>query len=108
MSESIILEFSQKDEELKAALQEALGSNVEYVEARNFDSGTAGVVQAIVPVVSALVPILVAYFSKPRTPEAQKRVVVTEGGGFTLEGYSKEDVEHLLGKIRGDAKSPGA
>ena len=99
MSATIIVEFSQHDDELKAALQEALGNDMEFLEVRSFDSGTLGIIQAIVPAVPALVKVLVAYFTRPNSPSPLKRVVVTKDGGLSLEGYSSQEVEQIVAKL---------
>ena len=100
MPDTLIVEFSEHDEELKAALQEAFGSEAEFLEVRNFDSGTASLIQAIIPVVPALVPVLVAYFSRPKSPPPAKRVVVTKDGALSLDGYSSGEVEQIVAKVR--------
>jgi hypothetical protein len=99
----MIVEFDANDVELREALIAAFGDQVDLVETKGFDGGTANVVQAILPMVSALTPLLVAYFARPKTPPATKRVVVTETGGLTLEGYSAEEVEGLVKRVRADS-----
>ncbi len=97
---TIILEFGKDDFELRDAFTNVFGDQLSLVETKSFDGGTADVVQAIVPIVSALTPLLVAYFARPKSPPTTKRVVITGNGGVTLEGYSTKDVEHLLERVR--------
>ena len=94
--DTIIVEFDKNDVELRDALRNAFGEQFSMVESKGFDSGAVNVVQAILPVVSALTPILVAYFARPKTPPQTQRIVVTRTGGMTLEGYTAEDVERLV------------
>lgn len=96
----IILEFDQNDFELKEALAKEFGDQLNLIETKSFDGVTANVVQAILPVVSALTPLLVAYFARPKSPPPTKRVVITDNGGVTLEGYTNTEVEHLLERVR--------
>ena len=100
MPDTIIVEFSQHDHEIYAALTEVFGSDVEFLEVRNFDSGTVDIVQAILPVIPALIPVLVDYFSRPKSPRPTKRAVVTATGSISLEGFSIEEVERIVDKIR--------
>ena len=97
---TIILEFDRDDLELREALTNAFGDQLSLVETKSFDGGMADVVQAIVPLVSALTPLLVAYFARPTSPTSTKRVVITDNGGVTLEGYGTKEVEHLLERVR--------
>jgi hypothetical protein len=101
--DTIILEFDKNDVELREALAHAFGDRLTVVETKSFDAGTANVVQAILPVVSALTPLLVAYFARPKSPPPTRRVVVTDSGGVTLEGYTTEEVERLLERVRSNA-----
>jgi hypothetical protein len=98
--DSIILEFEEIDVELREALVLAFGDRLTLVEAKSFDGGTANVIQAILPVVSALTPLLVAYLARPKSPPPARRVVVTDSGEVTLEGYSTDEVERLLERVR--------
>jgi hypothetical protein len=96
----VIVEFDHNDVELRQALVGAFGNQVDIVDSKGFDGGTAKIVQAILPTVSALTPLLVAYFARPQSPADTKRVVVTDKGELTLEGYSTDDVERLVERVR--------
>jgi len=98
--DTMILEFEKNDIELRDALALAFGDRLTLVETKSFDGGTANVIQAILPVVAALTPILVAYFAHPKSPRPTRRVVVTDKGGVTIEGYTTEEVERLLERAR--------
>jgi hypothetical protein len=102
--DSIILEFEESDVELRDALALAFGDRLTMVETKSFDGGTANAIQAILPVVSALTPLLVAYFARPKSPPLTRRVVVTDNGGVTLEGYTTEEVERLLERVRSNVR----
>lgn len=99
----IIIEFDQNDLELREALAQAFGDQMGIVETKNFDSGAANIVQVLVPVVSTLTPLLVAYFARPRSAPLTRRVVITNKGGVTLEGYTAEEVDRLIERVRSDA-----
>ncbi|MFF5293013.1 hypothetical protein [Paractinoplanes globisporus] len=100
MSEVIIVQFEKHDEELTAAIREAFGEQAEFIEAKRFDAGFGEYVQALLPVVPAVAPLLVAYFTRIREPKAPKRVIVTSTGDMTIEGFNRADVEKLIDKTR--------
>jgi hypothetical protein len=50
--------------------------------------------------VPAVAPLLVAYFTRTREPQAPKRVIVTSTGDTNIEGFSRDNVEKLVDKAR--------
>jgi hypothetical protein len=101
--DSIILEFDKSDVELRDALAHAFGDPLTMIETKNFDGGAADVVHVIVPIISALTPLLVAYLTRPKPPALTRRVVVTNTGSVNLEGYTTEEVKRLLEQVRSNA-----
>lgn len=95
----IVLEFSENDSELQNALSSAFGGQIDFNKTKSFDGSALEVVHVVLPVVAALTPILVAYFARPKSPPTNKRLVLSNGGEFTLEGYSADEVERFLEKI---------
>jgi hypothetical protein len=96
----IIVQFDKRDEELTAAIQGVFGHQAEFVEAKKFDAGLGEYVQALLPVVPAVAPLLIEFFTRVREPRARKRVIVTSDGDMTIEGFSRADVEKLIDKAR--------
>jgi hypothetical protein len=89
--ETIVIQCDASDRELLDALAQKFGSEATIVKAQNF-SGAEDLVQALVPVVPALLTFLATYF----TIKGKRRVVVTSEGNVSLVGYSAKDVEKVI------------
>jgi hypothetical protein len=103
MSDTILLQFAKDDAELRHAIAQAFGSEAELIEVKNFDAGIMDVVQAVVPLVSPLIPIvselLINYFTRKDATKSG-RVILTKDGDISVEGLSREEVEALVKKLR--------
>jgi hypothetical protein len=100
MADTLIVQFGANDKAVAEAIKAAFGTGAEFVDVKNFDAGVGDYIQAIVPAIPAAAQILVAYFTRPRTPKLPGRVVVTKDGDISIEGFSREDVERLIDKVR--------
>ena len=70
------------------------GVNVEVIELERFE-GLSEVIQAVVTITAAVMPLLIAYF-KENTSRAKNRLIIVNGKKIRLGGYSAEDAEKLL------------
>lgn len=92
----LILQLDPKDDELKKALNDSFGDNVEYIEVHSFE-GLSDMLQAVVPLIPPLAEFLFTYFGKPRVNNESKRVIIKKNGAkITIEGYSVEEIKDIL------------
>ena len=95
----LIIQLSPSDHELKKAIIDEFGENVEYVKVKSLD-GLEEILQAIIPYVPVALNFLVNYFTKKQSNDDEKRVVITKDGEISLIGYTKEEVEEVLNNLK--------
>ena len=93
MDSYVMVEGPTEDEALFADLK-AKDPRVEVILEEHFE-GAQDVLQAVVPLTGALLPVLVEYF-RDKTARAKGRRFVKDGQKYELSGYTAAEIEQIL------------
>lgn len=91
----ITVKFKSNDEEIKDALNNEFGSDVDFYESKGFD-GSEFIFVAVIPIAALtfqVVDFFLNHFSKKKN---SGRVIIKEGKEIVIEGYSFDEVKAIL------------
>lgn len=91
----ITVKFKSNDREIKDALNNEFGDNVDFFESKGFD-GSEFIFVAVIPIAALTFQVIDFFLNHFSSKKNSGRIIIKEGKDVIIEGYNFDEVEDFL------------